>query len=88
MLQGAADHRLRPLHLRFIRMSLPRPEEAAKAIFFPARHDMHMQVRNALADTVVYADERAFRIQSSLNCASEHLNIREERTNQLGRQVF
>ena len=38
----------------------PRPEETFQSIALAARHDVDMQVRHALAHTVVDRDERAF----------------------------
>ena len=38
---------------------MPRPEEAAQAIFFPPRHDVNVQVRHALAYAVVHRDKCA-----------------------------
>ena len=51
------------LHLEeggFIRVDLSRPEEPSQAIFSPSRHQMNMQMENALADRVVDADKSAF----------------------------
>ena len=41
---------------------------------------MHMVVRNALADPVVYGDERAIRVQAQFDRAGQSLHVREQGT--------
>ena len=63
---------------------LPRPEEAAQAILLAPRHDVDVQVRNALADAVVDGHESAVRHQRQFHRARQQLGIREIGLNQRG----
>jgi len=65
----------------------PRPEEAAQSVAFTARHDVHVQVRHALADTVVDGYERPLRFHCSLDRDRKNLNIAEERACYRRRQI-
>ena len=85
---GAPDGRLRIFHLRLVRMSLPRPEETAQAIFLPARNDVYVQVRHALAHSIVNRDKRALRLHAPLDGARQHLDIAEKRRNELRGKIF
>lgn len=40
-------------HLGLVSVRLPRPEEAPESVLAAARHDMNMQVRDALAYPIV-----------------------------------
>jgi hypothetical protein len=70
-----------------ILVGLTRPEEAFEAIFAPARHDMAMQVRDALADTIVDSDEGAVGFQPTLDRAGQELGVGHQGCKQSGRQV-
>src|SRR5580658_7150174 len=74
-------------HRFLARMRLAGPEEATQAVLFTSRHDVHMQMRNALADTIVDGDERSFGRHSVLDGASEQLDVGKERSEQLFWQV-
>src|SRR5690242_5047329 len=59
---------------------LPRPEEAFQSVAFAARHDMDVQVRNALAYMVIDGDESALCAQRLLDRAFKILDSLKERS--------
>ena len=85
--QKLQDRGLGLPHMFFPRMRLARPEEAAQAVLFAARHNVHMQMRNALADAIVDGDERSLGLHRLLDGAREQLHVGEERPHQLRRQI-
>ncbi len=54
-----------------------RPEESAQSIPPPARHDVNVEVRNALAYGVVDGDKTPVAVHSLLHGSSHKLGIRE-----------
>ena len=68
--------------------SRPRPEEAAQPVALRPRHDVHVEVGDALADDVVVGDERALRAQRHGHGGSDQLHPLEERPDvrQLGQR--
>ena len=66
---------------------LPRPEEAAQAVAFGARHDVHVHVRHRLAHDVVLRDPRALRAQAVDDRARAPLHGHEHRRQQRSRQL-
>jgi len=69
-------------------MSLPRPEETAQTVFFSSRNNVYVQVRHALAHSIVNRDKRALRLHALLDGARQHLDITEERRNELRGKIF
>src|SRR5207247_9932637 len=64
-----------------------RPEEALQAVFTPPRHNVGMQMRHALADTVIHRDEGAVSRQRRFYRATEELRVLEKRFDQVVRQI-
>jgi len=58
---------------------LPRPEEAAQAIFLPTRNDVNVKVRHALADAVVHRNERALGLHGLFDRSGDQLRVAKER---------
>ena len=79
MIQRATDliSRLMQVGIRFI--GAAGPEETFQAIAFAPRHDMHVQVRHALAHLIVDCHERAFGFHSRFDCALQILSGLEQR---------
>src|SRR5580704_10937908 len=73
---------LRPLHLCFFRMRLPGPEETTQSVFLAPRNNVHVEMRNALADAIVDRDKAALSLHALLDGACEQLHVREERAGQ------
>ena len=69
-------------------MSLPRPEETAQAVFFSPRNNVYVQVRHALAHPVVNREKRAVRLHALFDGARQHLDIAEERRNELRGKIL
>ena len=57
-----------------------RPEKTSQAVAALSRNDVDVQMRHALADDVVDGDKGAFRLHNFLHFSSEHLSVREKRT--------
>jgi hypothetical protein len=51
------------------------PEEAFEAVFAVARHDMDVQMGDALADAVVDGDEGTMSLQAMLDRSRQELGI-------------
>src|SRR5580698_1291837 len=85
--QKLQDRSLGLAHRFLAGMRLAGPEEATQPVLFAAWHDVHMQMRNALADAIVDGDERSFGRHSVLDGASEQLDVCKERSEQLFWQV-
>lgn len=66
---------------------MARPEEALESVLLSARHDVNVQMRNALAYAIVDGYERAFGFHPEFDGARQKLRILKERTGQLWRQV-
>jgi hypothetical protein len=75
------------LRLLVVGVTVPGPEEAAQAITPGPRHDMGVQVRDALADDVVHGDERSLRAKGIGNGGADRPDGAEERHDQLVGQV-
>jgi len=58
------------------------PEEAFQTVFGPARNDVNMQVRHALADAIVDGDERPRGVQTLLHGGAEQLRAPKQRRNE------
>lgn len=85
---GAPDGRLRIFHLRLVRMSLPRPEETSQAVFFSSGNNVYVQVRHALAHAVVNRGKGAVRLHALFDGARQHLDIAEERRNEVRGKIL
>ena len=64
-----------------------RPEEALKSIAFAARHDVHVKMRNALADAIVKGHESTLGVHATLDSNGQYLNVGEEGRDQRGGQI-
>src|SRR5579872_1362447 len=71
--------------LLFGRVGVPRPEEPPEPVLAPARNDVHVHVRDALAHLVVERDERALGAERRLDRGRHPLGRREEVTHLFGR---
>src|SRR5580704_14160508 len=74
-------------HMFFTRMRLARPEEAAQSVLFAARDNVHMQMRNALADLIIDGYERSLGFDGLFDGVRQKLYVGEEWPEQLGRQI-
>src|SRR5437588_390034 len=63
------------------------PKESSQAVFSSSRNDMYVQMRNALANTVVDSHECSLSLDSLLHCDRQKLGNREEWFYEVGRQV-
>jgi len=61
-----------------IRVLLTRPEESAQAVFAATRHDVHVQMRNALADRVVDGHESPLGVHRLLDSVGKDLHVGKE----------
>src|SRR4051794_14449729 len=75
--QGLPQPVARLVGVRIVTVGVARPEETAQPVFAPSRDDVHVQVRNALADPVVDRDEGAFRTEALLHRAREQPSVRD-----------
>src|SRR6267143_3533922 len=64
------------LFLGLVRVT--RPKEPFQAVLAASRHNVGVEMRHALADTVVHCDEGAVGLQRRLNGATEKLHTPEE----------
>lgn len=64
-----------------------RPEETFEPITFAPRHNVHVKMRNALADAIVQGYERSVGLHATLDRYCEQLNIGEKRRDQSRRQI-
>jgi len=69
-------------------MILAGPEEAAQAVLFPTGNDMHVQVGDTLADSIIDRDKRAFGLHAMLDRASQHLGITEKWRDERRGKIF
>src|SRR5262249_47976587 len=76
-----------PFHLFCVLIFLPRPEKPSQSILFPPRDDVHVQVWNALADTVVHRHEGALCAHRFLDGGTERGGMAEQRTCIAGRKI-
>ena len=65
----------------------PRPEEAFQSVSFASRHDMDVEVGDALADAVIDRDECPFRSEGPFDGGLQLLNGLKQRADLSGRQV-
>lgn len=49
---------------------------------------MHVQVRDALADSIVNRDKRAFRLHAMLHRANQHLGVSKERCDEMRGEIL
>ncbi len=72
---------MRAAHARGLarRVLRPRPEEPAQAVTLGSRHDVGVEVRDALAHDVVHRDERALRAERRRDGGGDALHGVEER---------
>ncbi len=70
-LQGSFD-------LLRVFVGAPRPEEPLQAIPFAPRHDVHVKMRNTLADAIVDGHEGAFRLHALEDGLGEQPDVGEE----------
>ena len=63
------------------------PEEASQAVTASSRHDVHVQVRDALTDHVVVGDEGALAPESLGHRSHEPLNGGHQRRDRLRHQL-
>ena len=75
--RGGAAKQLRPPHRRGVLLS--RPEEPAQAVTASAGHDVHVEMRHALADDVVVGDEGALGPERDGHHGRHRLHPPEER---------
>ena len=61
-----------------------RPEEAAQAVLATARHDVHVEVSDALTDDVVDRHERAVAAERRRHARRDALHALEERSDEIG----
>lgn len=61
--------------------------EATKAVAPEPWHHMDVKVRHALADSIVHRDEGPVRAHAFLDRAREQLDVPEQRSNELRRQI-
>ena len=66
------------LHLRFVLIDRAGPEKAAQSIFLAARDDVDVQMRDALADLVVYGNEGSLGFHALLDGGGKVLDVAEE----------
>lgn len=66
------------MNMRLIAIRMARPEESLQAIALPSRHDVHVQMRHALAHLVVDGDESSLRLQRFLNRARQLSRVGEQ----------
>jgi hypothetical protein len=66
---------------------LARPEETPESILFPAGHDVYMQVRHALADTVINGNESPVCCHPLFDSKRDDADIDEQHGHQMRRQV-
>src|SRR6266481_1447479 len=64
-----------------------RPEKPLQAIAFRARNDVHVEVRNALADSIVGSDKRALSAHTKLDCCRKQAHIRKQDRQERIRQI-
>jgi hypothetical protein len=64
-----------------------RPEETFESITFAARDNVHVEMRNALADAIVGADEGSLGVHGLLDSSGEHLHIGKNRVEERFGQV-
>jgi hypothetical protein len=72
---------------RRILVRLARPEEALEAILASPRHDMDVQMWNALADAIVDGDEGTVGLQALLDRSRQELRVGHQGGEQSGWQV-
>src|SRR5256885_4614326 len=72
--QGRHDAGGESLALRIRLVRGPGPEEAAQAVALSPGNHVRVQVRHALGDLRVHADERPLRLQAALDRKSTRLN--------------
>ena len=65
----------------------PRPEEAAQTILATPRHNMHMEVCDALTDDVVDRDERAIAVERGGHARRDSLHSFEEWSDEITIEV-
>jgi adenosylcobinamide-GDP ribazoletransferase len=70
-----------------VRVPGARPEEAPQPVALGPGHDVHVKMRDALADRVVHADETALRAQRGWHGRADLLHPQEQRADQVGGQV-
>ncbi|MEY2416372.1 MAG: hypothetical protein QOH53_1706, partial [Ilumatobacteraceae bacterium] len=64
-----------------------RPEEAAQTILATPRHDMHVEVRDALTDDVVDGNERPVAVECGGHASRDSLHSFEEWSDKIGIEV-
>lgn len=64
-----------------------RPEKSAQPIFATSRHDVHVQMRDALTDDVVERDERAIARERGRHARSNPLHALEHRTDEIAVEI-
>ena len=84
---GLTNSLLHQTDFLFALVWLSRPEEALQAVLAPARDNMNVKMRHALADTIVDSHKCSVRLQSRFNRAREKLSVPEERRNQIIREI-
>ena len=72
-LRGGADAILRLREMRVVLVLSARPEKALEAVPLRARHDVNVEVRHALAHSVVGGQERALGSEGLLHGAREEV---------------
>ena len=66
---GRSNGFLNLQHLLDTFIFVPRPEESSQAVFSAPRNDVHMEMRNALANSIVDAHKGAVCVKSLLDRA-------------------
>lgn len=74
-------------HSLLIFIRLARPKEAFQPIFSMTGHQVNVQVRDALADSVVDGDKGALCLQAAFDRTLDPLGVLEEGSNQCCRQI-
>ncbi len=67
--------------VRIIAIGRPWPEETTQSILSATRDHMHVQARDALADTIVNRDKSAVGAKRVFDCPAKQACGREQRTN-------
>ena len=86
-IQRLAQPRGKTRGLRVVRVASSRPEEAAQSVLATARHDVCMQVRNALTDDVVHRHKCPFRVERIRHQRADPLHHFEELWEQISREI-
>jgi len=63
------------------------PKESLESVLAAARHDMHVKVRDALADAIVDGDETAVGLKRGLHRLGQEAGSGEKGRNTIGRQI-